>query len=151
MPQQLRMFWSCAVVALAVIANVYAAPVVHEPTGIAFPDEIAGFSRAEIGDYESERRGLGTAYNYRTTTGVLATVYVYTAGLSDVPADISHPLMRRLHEQTLKEIDQAARMHNEIARCTSCGAFRRVPLRPRSWSRPIALIRRGGTTLLLRG
>jgi hypothetical protein len=37
------------------------------------------------------------------------------------------------------------------ARSMSCGEFRRASLLLRSWSRPIALIQRDGTTRLLRG
>lgn len=102
------------VVGLALPA--YAEPIVHQATGIVFPDEIAGFSRSGVKDYESERAGLGFSYAYKTTTGVAGTIYVYTAGLSSVPTAIDHPVMGQLRNQTISEIEQFARSRNEAVR-----------------------------------
>ena len=99
-------------------SSAYAAPVVHQPTGISFPDEIAGFARDRVEDYESKAPGLGFGYHYRTTTGAFASVYVYTVGISNVPASIDHPVMGKLREQTVREILQFAQSRSEAAQHT---------------------------------
>src|SRR5262245_60955534 len=97
-------------------AGTLAQPVTHAASGLVFPEDIEGFERTGFRDYESQHPGLGFAYSYRAAD-VFATVYVYTAGLS-VPTDIQHPALRKLREQTAREIVEFARSRGETARQT---------------------------------
>ncbi len=114
-----------ALLFVAVLAHpAYGAPVAHQASGIVFPDEIAGFSRERVEDYESKQAGLGFSYAYKTSAGVIGTVYVYTAGLPAVPANIDHPVMGQLREQTIRDIEQVARSRNEVVRPGSKGTIK---------------------------
>lgn len=105
-----------AVVVLLVAAACRAEPALHGPTGIAFPDELAGFTRTGFHDYEAERPGLGVSYAYRTPQGINATVYLYTAGLKAVPTDLNHPAFAQLRAQTVREIAAFAEGRGEAVR-----------------------------------
>lgn len=98
-------------------AGALAEPVTHTASGIVFPENVAGFERTRVHDYESKHPGLGFSYSYRSA-GAFATVYVYTAGLSAVPSDIKHPALRKLREQTAREIVEFARSRGETAKQT---------------------------------
>jgi hypothetical protein len=100
------------------VPAVLAEPVVHQRTGISFPDEIAGFERIGVKDFEALRPGFGFSYVYRTADGVTASVYVYTAGLPRVPDDLAHPVFAFVREQTVREVLQVAQSRGESARAT---------------------------------
>jgi hypothetical protein len=101
---------------LCVCGLSYAEPLTHQPTGIVFPDELAGFQRTEASDMESKQRGLGFSYTYRSPDNVVATVYVYTAGVANIPADPAGPIVHQLREHTIKEIFQYAERFGETPR-----------------------------------
>lgn len=114
-------------------AGALAEPVTHTASGIVFPENVAGFERTGVHDYESKHPGLGFSYSYRSA-GRFATVYVYTAGLSAVPSDIKHPAFIKLREQTEREIVEFARSRGETAKQTIQGTVtartstRKVPI-----------------------
>lgn len=102
---------------LAIVAHPAAAEAItHQASGIAFPDEIAGFQREGVNDHESKSPGLGFSYHYKLPTRVLASIYICTAGVSSVPTAIDHPVMGQLREQTVREIGQFAQSRGDIAR-----------------------------------
>lgn len=111
---------SCLAVALLWLAIIalpaIAEPVTHRATGIVFPDEIAGFQREGVSDHESRSPGLGFSYHYKLPTRVLASIYIYTAGLASVPTAIDHPVMTQLREQTVREIAHFAQSRGDAAR-----------------------------------
>lgn len=88
----------------------------HTASGIECPDEVAGFRRTEVQDFESRQPGLGVACKYQLKSDLFADVYIFKGGVANIPADISHPLIVQLREQTLNEIAQAAQMRGELAR-----------------------------------
>ena len=96
-----------------------AEPVVHQPTGISFPDEIAGFARDEVTNYESKHAGFGFSYGYNLRSRIAATVYVYSAGQCPVPSGIDGPAITRMREQTLAEIRQAYESVEPVTRETA--------------------------------
>jgi len=87
----------------------------HAASGIECPDELAGFTRTGVQDFESRQPGLGVACKYQFRNELFADVYIYTGGVANVPSDISHPLIARIREQTLREIAQAAETRGEQA------------------------------------
>ena len=95
-------------------APTHAQPVTHAPTGITLPEEIAGFKRTNYQDYESKQPGLGVGYNYNNGSGAVATVYIYTAGQSNIPSGVDGPLLSRMREQTVREIVEFAKGRNEL-------------------------------------
>lgn len=115
MPRVMGIIIRAALVVLSLAsAGSYAQPLTHQPTGIVLPEEIAGFRRTSHRDYEASQAGLGTGYNYNNGTGAVATVYIYTAGQTDIASGIGSPLMARLREQTLREIVEFAKSRAEI-------------------------------------
>jgi hypothetical protein len=91
---------ACACLAPAAAAD----PYVHPPTRLVFPDEIAGLQRGDVQDYEAKHAGLGVSVRYERPREIRADVYLYTAGLAQVPADVDHPIMVKLRQQTDREI-----------------------------------------------
>jgi hypothetical protein len=115
----MRSFFSRALVLfwLWFATGALAGPVAHATSGIVFPEVVAGFERTGFHDYESKHPGLGFSCSYRAA-GMFATIYVYTAGLAAVPADIRHPALRKLREQTVREIVEFAHGRGETAKQT---------------------------------
>jgi hypothetical protein len=113
---QSRVFRAVLLVWVWLGSIALAEPITHTASGMAFPENVAGFERTRVEDYESKHPGLGFSYSYRAGTGVFATVYVYTAGSSAVPSDINHPALRKLREQTIREIVEFARSRGETVK-----------------------------------
>lgn len=90
---------------LLVPGILLADPIVHQPTGIAFPDEIAEFTRGGEVDYESRSPGAGYSYGYNLKPNIAATVYVYSATQCPVPSGTGDAVAR-MREQTIGEIRQ---------------------------------------------
>lgn len=84
---------------------VIADAVIHLPTRIAFPDEIAGFTRGREVDYESKNPGTGFSYGYNRKPNMVATVYVYSGGQCPV-APGTGGAVAKMREQTIGEIRQ---------------------------------------------
>ena len=100
---------------------VYGDPARHAASGIEFPDEIVGFVRKTVVDYESKQPGLGFAFKYELHQELVADVYVFNGGRNDIPQDISHPLLAHLRAQTLSEIEQVAKSRGELYRRSGGG------------------------------
>jgi hypothetical protein len=107
-----------AALCLAAAVDASAEPITHRASGIVFPDRIGSFARTGAEDHEAKRPGLGAAFGYRSASGAVATVFVYTAGLSPVPASVDHPVMGRLRQATIGEIQEFSRGRNETAKQT---------------------------------
>jgi hypothetical protein len=109
-----RVKWGIVLAAfMALIGHAHAESVLHQPTGITLPDEIAGFERVRVHDHESRKPGLGFSYHYMTKTGAVASIYIYTAGLLNVPSDVNDPLVVQLRERTIRELFLFAQMNRE--------------------------------------
>jgi hypothetical protein len=85
----------------------------HGASGFECPDQLAGFTRTGVDDYESKEPGLGVACKYQLARDLFVDVYIYTAGMESVPKDVNDPLILQLHAQTLREIEQFAQMRGE--------------------------------------
>jgi hypothetical protein len=94
---------------LAAFAIAYAEPYTHAPTQLAFPDDIAGWPRRDIQDYEARQAGLGVSVRYSQSADVWADVFIYTAGVADVPSDATSPVVRQMRQQTDRDIFTAAK------------------------------------------
>ena len=104
--------------ALLAASGAGAQPYRHEPSGFECADQVAGFARIAVIDYEAQHPGLGAACKYRLRNDVIADVYIYTAGLAPVPQETLHPAMLQLRAQTVSEIEQFAVSRGERARKT---------------------------------
>ena len=124
-----------------------AGPAIAEPVafqGLAFPDQIAGFSRGQSNNLERRHPGLGQATAYRNERWT-ATVYIYDLQRRDIPDD---PLARPVAEQMRRARDDvqslAASGHYQSA--TTKGNYR-LPAqgRPRFQCGDIVIARDGAT------
>lgn len=113
----MRALWT-VLVALLAIHGAHAEPFHHKASGFECPDDVAGFTRVGIYDYESQHPGLGVACKYYFQPHLVADVYIYTAGMASVPAQSTHPVMLQLRAQTVKEIEQYAESRGEQPRKT---------------------------------
>jgi hypothetical protein len=104
------------IMALASVRGAGAEPYQHKPSGFECADQVAGFARIAVVDYEAQHPGLGAACKYRLRNDLIADVYVYTAGLTPVPRETLHPTMLELRAQTVGEIEQFAESRGERAR-----------------------------------
>ncbi len=95
----------------------------HPASGMVFPDNIGAFQRISVKHFEPQNPGLGSAYGYRSGVGTTATVYVYTAGLSNIPPTVDHPVMAKLREQTIGEIKQFAQSKGTSVNHTLTGTI----------------------------
>lgn len=104
--------------ALVAAGGAGAQPYQHKPSGFECADQVAGFARIAVIDYEAQHPGLGAACKYRLQNDIIADVYIYTAGLAPVPRETLHPAMLQLRAQTVSEIEQFAGSRGERARRT---------------------------------
>jgi len=103
-------FHIAAYVVLLLSNAASAASVLHQASGITFPDVIAGFERTDIKDYESTAPGAGFQYSYHAKAGGVASVYVYTEQIKKMPTDVRHQMFGKIREQTASEIGRFAEM-----------------------------------------
>ena len=93
----------------------------HAATGIECPDELATFKRTAVRNFEEKEPGLGVACSYLLQNVLVANVYIYTGGRSDLPKDVGDPVMAAIRDQTLKEIEAGAAMRGDSARRSLAG------------------------------
>lgn len=84
-------------------------PYVHAPSGVSFPDQVAGLQRRNVNDYEAQHPGSGVSVKYQSTAGLIVDVYAYTAGLRQIPNDINNPVMAQLRQLTETDIANFAK------------------------------------------
>jgi hypothetical protein len=94
--------------AMLLSGHAFAETVRHLPTGINFPDAIASFTRTGVIDYETQHPGSGFQYTYETSSGGIASVYVYTMGVDFISTDVNHPLNSQIRTLAIKEIHRTA-------------------------------------------
>ncbi|WKB53160.1 hypothetical protein [Eleftheria terrae] len=73
---------------------------------VRFPDELAGFTLTEAERLPRKELGSHLAYQGPRAGGVVASVYVYNAGLSDIPDGTHSPVLRQHFEQVLADVQQ---------------------------------------------
>ena len=95
-------------------SSVFAESVIHAASGIVFPDALGAFKRVSAQNFEPKYPGMGSAYGYRSSVGTMATVYVFTAGISPIPSTVDEPVMAKLREQTNSEIRQHAQSRGAL-------------------------------------
>lgn len=92
------------VINLLLFRTSWAEPYLHAATGIVFPDRVAGLERHHmVTDYETSTPGLGVSVAYNGPD-IVVTVYLYTMGLSEVPADVNDPVFRGTFRSAADEI-----------------------------------------------
>ena len=98
------------------LGSFAAEPFRHAPSGFECPAEVAGFALSGVHDYEADHRGLGISCRYILQNELYADIYIFNNGLASVPADITHPVVVQLRDQTLKEIEKFAQSRGERTR-----------------------------------
>lgn len=89
------------------------APDRHPATGLTFPAQIADAQRLHSMDYGKSvnRPDLGYGWTYAAGKQLLATVYVYTLGVQNIPDGPSSVPVRTQFDRSLADIHEAAK-HN---------------------------------------
>ncbi len=72
--------------------------------GIDLPKNIGSFLYQDSYDYEKESPGLGKSLAYRTTEGVVATIYVYDLQRKGIEEGTEDPIIRESAQATAREI-----------------------------------------------
>ena len=75
----------------------FSEPLIHKETGISFLDELAGFERTDYDEYELSE--LGVSYGYKSKDGDVATIYIYNAGITNIPNDVKNPIITQQRER----------------------------------------------------
>ena len=76
------------------------APVFYD---LRFPDAVAGFTRGQVIDFEKDQPGLGYDVKY-SGRGWIIDVFIYDAGLKDIPDSPLSDLVRRQFIQARGDI-----------------------------------------------
>lgn len=71
--------------------------------GLRFPDAVAGFPRGNVVDFEKDRPGLGYDVKY-SDNGWIIDVFIYDAGLTDIPSSLASERVRRHFAQARDDI-----------------------------------------------
>lgn len=87
--------------------------------GVPFPLELADFRRGPVIDNEPNHPGLGVSIPY-SGPGVVATVFVYDLGLSNIPSGVVSREVRAQAAQAEREIF-SARPNVEVLQPLSAG------------------------------
>ncbi|MFZ6778238.1 hypothetical protein ACO0LD_15505 [Undibacterium sp. Ji83W] len=77
------------------------AEVHNDAINISFPDQLAGFKFAETSSFPVKE--LGNYIAYKRSDPVLASIYIYTAGISPIPASIDTPVVKQHFSQIIAE------------------------------------------------
>lgn len=92
-------------ISLLLFQTSSAEPYRHSATGIMFPDIVAGLERQpNVTDYEASTPGLGVSVAY-DAPGIIATVYLYTMGMHDIPVDVDAPAIKTVFRSAADEIE----------------------------------------------
>jgi hypothetical protein len=92
------------VITLLLFNISWAEPYRHPETGLIFPEKVAGLERQpKVFDYEVSDPGLGMSVGYNGP-GIVATVYLYTMGLHDIPGDVNAPVIKDVFRSAADEI-----------------------------------------------
>ncbi|MES2036252.1 MAG: hypothetical protein V4495_00320 [Pseudomonadota bacterium] len=77
------------------------AGVHNDAINISFPDQLAGFRFAETSTFPLKE--LGDYIAYRRSDPILASIYIYTAGISSIPASIDAPVVKQHFSKIIAE------------------------------------------------
>lgn len=77
------------------------AGVHNEAINIHFPDQLAGFKFAENSSFPVKE--LGDYIAYRRSDPILASIYIYTAGISPIPASIDSQVVQQHFSKIIAE------------------------------------------------
>jgi len=96
----------------------------HPGTGMSFPDHLAGMDRGKIADFEKDHPGLGISVGYNGPR-IIATIYLYTMGMTSIPDDTDSPAFVAHFRQTAEDIFQAGRqgLWNDVKKTSEEALF----------------------------
>jgi hypothetical protein len=77
------------------------AGVHNDAINISFPDQLAGFKFTETSSFPVKE--LGDYIAYRRSDPILASIYIYTAGISPIPASIDTPVVQQHFTKIIAE------------------------------------------------
>ena len=83
---------------------VRAEDFVHAPTGVKLPEEILGFVRGEVTDFEKDNPGQGMSIGYRRPGEHSATLTIYTGSLYPFPISLDDPAIAEIRKSTVDVI-----------------------------------------------
>jgi hypothetical protein len=81
--------------------------------GLEFPDQVAGAERTSIQEYEKRKAGLGYSAGYRRGE-MVATVYIYDLGQTNIPTELDAPPLRQQLEQARYELVQVQQQRGPL-------------------------------------
>lgn len=90
--------------ALLCLSPLAAAAVFEDALGVSFPDKVGGL-RLD-GRETFPQKALGSATRYRNEGRLLASTYVYTGGLSNIPEGTDSSAVRQHFAQVIDEVKQ---------------------------------------------
>jgi hypothetical protein len=82
------------------------AAYVEKSTGLAFPAAIGELRFGGVEEYEDPGSGVGISYS---ALGITVTVYVYNAGLADIPSGARSPIHQKALDAAADEIREVSR------------------------------------------
>lgn len=99
------------------------APDRHPATGLSFPAQIANAQKLHSMDYGKSvnRPDLGYGWTYKAGQQLLATVYVYTMGVQNIPDGPSSAPVRAQFDRSLADIHEAAKYNRYEGLRTASG------------------------------
>lgn len=77
------------------------AGVHNDAINVSFPDQLAGLRFAETTTFPGKELGVYIAY--RRSDAILASIYIYTAGISPIPANIDAAVVQQHFSKIIAE------------------------------------------------
>ena len=74
---------------------------------VTFPNQIAGLEFSERKEFPQKELGVNLAYTH--TGPMLGSIYIYSAGLSNIPSGTDAPVTKAQFEQVIREVKQLER------------------------------------------
>ena len=102
----MRLFAHLVLVALLAPGVAFAAGVREDAIGIEFPQRLGDFTLKGRTQFPNKADGATTVYEGSDVRGA---IYVYNAGLAEVPTGVGSPVIHRHFQQTAAALQQAGR------------------------------------------
>ena len=81
------------------IAGVYESAI-----GVTFPDKVAGLTFSDRKEFP--KKELGVNIRYQRSGPVIGSIYIYNAGLSQIPNGVGSPIVHKHFAQIIDEVKQ---------------------------------------------
>ena len=93
------------VVGTSFVQQVKGESYLHLPTGLVFPEWIAGMVKDRITDFESDDPGRGISIGYCGCAAyITVTIYLYNLGQSSIPNGVDSDLIIQHFQQVINSI-----------------------------------------------